>query len=92
MKNVEDYAAINETVEAAKFQPDGLGIAKLVNALLRRCQREIGDVRVELSTKRYLYNYLILLIYLVSGLKVLVLKEQLNWLNGIICLLKQFCE
>ena len=51
MKNVEDYAAINETVEAAKFQPDGLGIAKLVNALLRRCQKEIGDVRVELSNQ-----------------------------------------
>ena len=48
MKNVEDYAAINETVEAAKFQSDGLGAAKLVNALLRRCQREVTEVRVEL--------------------------------------------
>ena len=48
MKNVEDYAAINETVEAAKFQSDGLGAAKLVNALLRRCQREVREVRVEL--------------------------------------------
>ena len=51
MKNVEDYAAINETVEAAKFQSDGLGAAKLVNALLRRCQRALREVRVELSNQ-----------------------------------------
>jgi len=40
MSNIEIYAAINECVEAAKKQSNGLGSAKLVNAVLRKCDRE----------------------------------------------------
>jgi len=38
--NVEEYAAINETVDAAKSHPGGAGNAKMINAVLRRMQRE----------------------------------------------------
>ncbi|MBN2685890.1 MAG: 16S rRNA (cytosine(967)-C(5))-methyltransferase RsmB [Pontiellaceae bacterium] len=38
--DVESYAALNETVEAAKIRPGGPGAAKMVNAVLRRAQRE----------------------------------------------------
>ncbi|QBG49086.1 16S rRNA (cytosine(967)-C(5))-methyltransferase RsmB [Verrucomicrobia bacterium S94] len=41
---VEDYAAINETVQAAKERSGGLGPAKLINAVLRRAQREKTEV------------------------------------------------
>ncbi len=40
MDNVEEYAAINETVNAAKGRPNGDGVAKMINAVLRRAQRE----------------------------------------------------
>ena len=36
LDDVEVYAAINECVEAAKCQPNGLGAAKLVNGVLGR--------------------------------------------------------
>lgn len=49
MNNIEEFAAINETVEAAKNQPNGNVIAKFVNALLRRCQRDLRDIRAELN-------------------------------------------
>ena len=42
--NVESYAAINETVEAAKSRPGGAGAAKMINAVLRRAQRERAEV------------------------------------------------
>lgn len=44
MDNVEDYAIINETVNAAKEQRGGEGAAKMINAVLRRAQREKADV------------------------------------------------
>ena len=44
LNNVEIYAAINECVEAAKCQSNGLGAAKLVNAVLRRCDRERDEI------------------------------------------------
>ena len=46
MNNVEEFAAINETVEAAKNQPNGNVIAKFVNALLRRCQRDLEILKL----------------------------------------------
>ena len=48
MDNVEEYAAINETVDAAKGRPGGHGNANMVNAVLRRAQREaeIGRAHV----------------------------------------------
>ena len=49
MDNVEEYAAINETVEAAKGRPGGHGNANMVNAVLRRAQREREEIFRELK-------------------------------------------
>ncbi len=49
MDNVEDYAAINETVNAAKEHPGGAGAAKMINAVLRRAQREKAAVLEQLE-------------------------------------------
>ncbi len=46
---VEAYAAINETVEAAKSRPDGIGASRMINAVLRRAQRERAEVMLELK-------------------------------------------
>jgi len=46
---VEAYAAINETVEAAKTRPGGVGASKMINAVLRRAQREQVQVLQELE-------------------------------------------
>lgn len=46
---VEPYAALNETVEAAKIPPGGPGAAKMVNAVLRRAQREREAVLSDLE-------------------------------------------
>ena len=40
MDHVEEYAAISETVNAAKDRPGATGAVKMVNAVLRRAQRE----------------------------------------------------
>lgn len=47
--DVEPYAALNETVEAAKIPPGGPGAAKMVNAVLRRAQREREAVLSDLE-------------------------------------------
>lgn len=44
MKNVEEYATINETVNAAKVHPNGATTSKMINAVLRRAQREKDDL------------------------------------------------
>jgi 16S rRNA (cytosine967-C5)-methyltransferase len=49
MDNVEEYAAINETVDAAKGRPGGPGNAKMINAVLRRAQREHEEIFKELK-------------------------------------------
>jgi 16S rRNA (cytosine967-C5)-methyltransferase len=50
MDRVEEYAAINETVNAAKGKkPHGAGAAKMINAVLRRAQREKTDILKELE-------------------------------------------
>jgi len=49
MDNVEEYAAINETVDAAKGRPGGHGNANMVNAVLRRAQREAEQIFHELE-------------------------------------------
>ncbi|RKX42733.1 MAG: hypothetical protein DRP64_09365 [Verrucomicrobia bacterium] len=49
MDNVEEYAAINETVDAAKGHPGGHGNANMVNAVLRRAQREREEIFHELK-------------------------------------------
>lgn len=49
MDHVEEYAAINETVDAAKGRPGGHGNAGMVNAVLRRAQREREDIFRELK-------------------------------------------
>ena len=49
MDNVEEYAAINETVEAAKGRPGGHGNANMINAVLRRAQRETEQIFEELK-------------------------------------------
>jgi len=49
MNNVEEYAAINETVDAAKGRPGGPGNAKMINAVLRRAQRESEQIFEELK-------------------------------------------
>ena len=49
MDNVEEYAAISETVEAAKGQRGGQGNANMVNAVLRRAQREREQIFQELE-------------------------------------------
>lgn len=49
MDNVEEYAALNETVDAAKGRPGGPGNAKMINAVLRRAQREKEDIFRELK-------------------------------------------
>jgi 16S rRNA (cytosine967-C5)-methyltransferase len=49
MDNVEEYAAINETVDAAKGRPGGHGNANMVNAVLRRAQREADQIFDELK-------------------------------------------
>lgn len=46
---VEAYAAINETVEAAKSRPGGVGASKMINAVLRRAQRERDHVLEDLQ-------------------------------------------
>ena len=48
MDRVEEYAAIHETVEAAKRHPGGQGNAKMINAVLRRAQRERAQIFSEL--------------------------------------------
>ncbi len=48
---VEAYAAINETVEAAKSFPGGVGAAKMINAVLRRAQRERDQVLADLESQ-----------------------------------------
>ncbi|MEE9369463.1 MAG: 16S rRNA (cytosine(967)-C(5))-methyltransferase RsmB [Pontiella sp.] len=65
MDNVEEYAAISETVDAAKGRPGGPGNAKMINAVLRRAQRE-GDklflalkkqpAHVRLSHPKFLFD------------------------------------
>ena len=42
--DIEPYAAINETVEAAKSRSGGEAAARMVNAVLRRAQREHDQV------------------------------------------------
>ena len=54
MDNVEEYAAINETVAAAKGRPGGPGNAKMINAVLRRAQRE-GDAVFQSLEKQPAY-------------------------------------
>jgi len=49
MNNVEEYAAINETVDAAKGRPGGPGNAKMINAVLRRAQRERKEIFADLE-------------------------------------------
>lgn len=49
MDNVEEYAAINETVDAAKGRPGGPGNARMINAVLRRAQRENEEIFRELK-------------------------------------------
>lgn len=49
MDHVEEYAAINETVEAAKGRPGGPGNASMINAVLRRAQREREQIFHELG-------------------------------------------
>lgn len=49
MDNVEEYAAINETVDAAKGRPGGPGNARMINAVLRRAQRETDQIFKELK-------------------------------------------
>ncbi len=49
--DVEAYAAISETVEAAKGLPGGIGAAKMINAVLRRAQREQEQVLQELASQ-----------------------------------------
>ncbi|HEY5621460.1 MAG TPA: 16S rRNA (cytosine(967)-C(5))-methyltransferase RsmB [Pontiella sp.] len=44
MDNVEEYAAISETVNAAKAHSGGKGADKMINAVLRRAQREREQV------------------------------------------------
>ncbi len=65
MENVEEYAAINETVDAAKGRPGGPGNAKMINAVLRRAQREKEQVlqslrkqpaHIRLSHPKYLMD------------------------------------
>jgi 16S rRNA (cytosine967-C5)-methyltransferase len=65
MDNVEEYAAINETVDAAKGRPGGPGNAKMINAVLRRAQREKEEVfqalekqpaHIRLSHPKYLMD------------------------------------
>ena len=51
MENVAVYAAINECVEASKRQPNGMGAAKLVNAILRRFDRESAQVVEALASQ-----------------------------------------
>jgi 16S rRNA (cytosine967-C5)-methyltransferase len=51
MDNVEEYAAINETVNAAKGHPNGPGAAKMINAVLRRAQREKVGVLKDLENQ-----------------------------------------
>lgn len=48
---MEEYAAINETVEAAKSHPDGAIPSKMVNAVLRRAQREKAEVLRDLASQ-----------------------------------------
>lgn len=47
--DVEEYAVINETVDAAKGRPGGAGHAGLINAVLRRAQREHEQIFRELK-------------------------------------------
>lgn len=49
MNKVAKYAAINECVKGAKNQPNGLGAAKLVNAVLRRYDRQSDLIDEKLS-------------------------------------------
>jgi len=49
MENTEQYAAINETVNAAKGQSNGAGAAKMINAVLRRAQREKEQILTDLA-------------------------------------------
>lgn len=49
MDNVEEYAAISETVEASKSRPGGAANAGMINAVLRRAQRERKQVFKELA-------------------------------------------
>lgn len=48
---VEEYAAIHETVEAAKVHGGGRGPFKMINAVLRRAQREREQVFAALEKK-----------------------------------------
>lgn len=47
--DIEPYAVINETVEAAKSRPGGEAASKMVNAVLRRAQRERDQVLLSLA-------------------------------------------
>ena len=49
MDGIEEYAAISETVEAAKRRPGGHGNSGMVNAVLRRAQREREQIFRELK-------------------------------------------
>jgi 16S rRNA (cytosine967-C5)-methyltransferase len=51
MDKVEEYAAINETVEAVKSKSGEFGAAKMINAVLRRAQREKVQVLTALKTQ-----------------------------------------
>jgi len=49
--DIEAYAAINETVEAAKSRSGGEAAAKMINAVLRRAQRERDQVLESLENQ-----------------------------------------
>ncbi|MDF7807517.1 16S rRNA (cytosine(967)-C(5))-methyltransferase RsmB [Pontiellaceae bacterium B12219] len=51
MDKVEEYAAINETVNAAKGRPEGSGPVKMINAVLRRAQREKAGILKDLENQ-----------------------------------------
>lgn len=57
MDHVEEYAAINETVNAAKGAPHGAGAGKMINAVLRRAQREKHEVLQSLEQQPLFVRY-----------------------------------
>ena len=48
---VEAYAAIHETVEAAKSRPGGRAVSGMINAVLRRAQREHDQLLAALAAQ-----------------------------------------
>jgi 16S rRNA (cytosine967-C5)-methyltransferase len=55
--DVEAYAAINETVEAAKARPGGDAASRMINAILRRTQREKDEVLQSLEKQPPFVRY-----------------------------------